>query len=97
MFEIRLTPEAIDDLRRYPKPDRKRIVDEVEGCLRHEPGRETKNNKKLRPNRLAERELRAGGFRVFYDLDADEAFVKIVAIGHKSGSRLFVRGEEFQL
>ena len=66
-------------------------------CLRYEPGRETRNNKMLRPNRLAERELRAGRFRAFFDIDEREAVVKIVAIGHKRGNRLIVRGEEFQL
>ena len=97
MFAIRFTPEAIEDLRRYNKPDRKRIVDDIESCLKHEPGRETTNNKKLRPNRLAERELRAGRFRVFYDIDEGRTLVKIGAIGHKRGNRLYVRGEEFQL
>jgi mRNA-degrading endonuclease RelE of RelBE toxin-antitoxin system len=97
MFEIRFTPEAIDDLRTYNKRDRQRIMNDIESCLTHEPGRETRNNKKLRPNRRAERELRAGRFRVFYDIDEGAAVVKIEAIGHKRGNRLFVRGEEFQL
>jgi mRNA-degrading endonuclease RelE of RelBE toxin-antitoxin system len=55
------------------------------------------NNKKLRPNRLAERELRIGRFRVFYDVDEGNAVVKIEAVGHKRGNRLYVGGEEFQL
>ena len=97
MFEIRFTSEAIDDLRTYSKADRRRIMNGIESCLKHEPGRETRNNKKLRPNRLAERELRAGRFRVFHDIDEGTAVVKIVAVGHKSGNRLFVGGEEFQL
>jgi len=97
MFEIRFTPEAIDDLRTYSRRDRNRVFHAIEACLKHEPGRETRNNKMLRPNRLAERELRAGRFRVFYDIDQRRAAVKIVAIGHKSGNRLIVRGEEFQL
>ena len=97
MFEIRLTPEAIEDLRRYNPRDRKSIMDEIDSCLKHEPGRETRNNKKLRPNRLAERELRVDRFRVFYDIDQGRAWVKIEAIGHKRGNRLYVRGEEFQL
>ena len=97
MFAIRFTPEAIEDLRCYVKPDRKRIVDGIESSLKHEPGRETRNNKKLRPNRLAERELRVGRFRVFYDVDERGALVKIEAVGHKRGNRLYVQGEEFQL
>lgn len=97
MFEIRFTPEVIGDLRGYNKRERRWILNEIESCLKHEPGRETRNNKKLRPNRLAERELGAERFRVFNDIDARRALVKIVAVGHKRGNRLFVRGEEFQL
>ncbi len=64
---------------------------------KHEPGREARNNKALRPNRLAERELRIDRFRVFYDIDEGRAVVKIEANGSKRGNRLYVRGEEFQL
>jgi len=97
MFAIRFTPEAIDDLRTYSKRDRKRILDDIDACLKHEPNRETRNNKRLRLNRLAERELRVDRFRVFYDVDEGRALVKIEAIGHKSADRLYVHGEEFQL
>jgi len=97
MFEIRYTPEAIEDLSRYNRRDRKRIMDQIDSCLRHEPGRESRNNKVLRPNRLAERELRIERFRAFYDIDEGNAVVKIEAIGHKRGNRLWVRGEEFEL
>jgi len=57
MFAIRFTPEAIEDLRRYDKRERKRIMDDIDSCLKHEPGRERRNNKELRPNRLAEEEF----------------------------------------
>ncbi len=77
MFEIRYTPEAVEDLSGYDRRDR--------------------NNKVLRPNRLAERELRIDRFRVFYDIDEGKAVVKIEAIGHKRGNRLYFRDEEFQL
>jgi hypothetical protein len=49
------------------------------------------------PNRLAEWELRVERFRVFYDIDEVEAMVRIQAIGHKRGNRLYLRSEEFQL
>ena len=97
MFEIRYTPEAVEDLSRYSRRDRKRIMDQIDSCLKHEPGRETTNNKELRPNQLAERELRIDRFRVFYDLDEGRGVVKIEAIGHKRGDRVYVRGGEFQL
>ncbi len=55
MFEIRLTPEAIEDLGTYNERDRRRIMDQIDSCLKYEPGRETRNNKALRPNRLRRR------------------------------------------
>ena len=72
-------------------------MEQVDRCLKHQPGHETRNNKELRPNRLAGRELRIDRFRVFYDIDEGRAVVKIEAIGHKRGNRLYIRGEEFQL
>lgn len=96
MYEIRYTPEAVEDLKLLRKRDRRRIVDQIEFILKHEPDRETRNNKVLRPNRLAERELRIDHFRVFYDIP-EGRFVKIEAVGLKRGNRLYIRGEEFQL
>ena len=72
-------------------------MNQIEACLKREPERETRNNKVLRPNRLAGRELRIDRFRVFYDIDEGSAVVKIEAIGHKHGNRLYIHGEEFQL
>ena len=71
-------------------------MDQIDSSLKHEPERETRNNKALRPNRLAERELRIGRFRVFYDIEAGKT-VKIEAVGHKRGNCLYIGGEEFQL
>lgn len=97
MFEIRYTPEAVEDLKQFDRRDQRRIMDQIDLSLRHEPERETRNNKVLRPNQLAERELRIDRFRVFYDIEEGTAVVKIEAIGHKRGNRLYIRGEEFQL
>ena len=72
-------------------------MDQIDACLKHEPERETRNNKVLRPNQLAERELRIDRFRVFFDIDEGKAVVKIEAIGYKRGNRLYVRGGEFRL
>jgi mRNA-degrading endonuclease RelE of RelBE toxin-antitoxin system len=97
MFEIRYTPEAVEDLKRFSRHDRRRIMDQIDLSLKHAPERETRNNKVLRPNQLAERELRIDRFRVFYDIEKANAVVKIGAIGQKWGNRLYIRGEEFQL
>ncbi|MDY6785014.1 MAG: type II toxin-antitoxin system RelE/ParE family toxin [Cyanobacteriota bacterium] len=68
----------------------------------HEPTVETKKRKRLRPNQVAEWELRIGKYRVFYDVlnDLDGEIVKIVkveAVGFKQHNKLFIRGKEFDL
>jgi len=97
MYEIQYTVEAIEDLKLYRKRDRQLIVDQIDEQLSHEPSQETRNRKRLRPNRVAEYELRIAKFRIFYDVDENEKVVKIVAIGHKEGGCLFIRGKEYQL
>jgi|KBSSwiStaDraftv2_1062776.scaffolds.fasta_scaffold455571_3 mRNA-degrading endonuclease RelE of RelBE toxin-antitoxin system len=97
MFEIRLTQEAIEDLRSLRNYDQQQIVAEIGSQLGHEAVQPTRNRKRLRPNKLAEWELRVGDFRVFYDADMASSIVKIVAVGHKQGNRLFIRGQEYEL
>ena len=97
MYQIEFTPEAIEDLRSLRKFDQRRIVAEIETQLPHEPTRETRNRKRLRPNQLAEWELRVEAFRIFYDIFAQDEVVKVVAVGYKEGARLFLRGEKHEL
>ena len=97
MFQLEFTSEAIEDLRLLRKYYQREIMDAVEIQLTHHPTQQTRNRKQLRPNQLAEWELRVGEFRVFYDVDEEHATVKVEAIGHKRGSMLFIRGEEYRL
>jgi mRNA-degrading endonuclease RelE of RelBE toxin-antitoxin system len=97
MFGIELTPEAVEDLRLLRKFDQQQIIAAIETQLPEQAAQETRNRKRLRPNQLAEWELRVGAFRVFYDIDQDNALVKIEAIGYKQGNKLFVHGEEYEL
>ena len=53
---------------------------------------ETRNRKPLRPNEIANWELRLGKFRVFYNVEEEVLIVSIEAIGFKVGNLLFVRG-----
>src|SRR5438552_18957162 len=96
-LEINYTEDALVDLEGFRKYDQTLILDTVDRQLAHQPAVETRNRKHLRPNRVSEWELRVGHFRVFYDVVADEHLVKVVAIGYKEGSRLFLHGEEFEL
>ncbi len=97
MFQITFTPQAIEDLRWFKKIDQKQIVALLEEQLSQEPAIETRNRKRLRPNQLAEWELRADRFRVFYDIDSEDQLIKVEAVGYKEGSRLFIHGKEYQL
>jgi len=96
-LEIKYTEDALKDLEAFRKYDQTLLLDRVDRQLAHQPAVETRNRKRLRPNLVSEWELRVGHFRVFYDVLADESLVKVVAIGYKKGSRLFLRGEEFDL
>ncbi len=96
-FDIVFTLEAIADLHSFLKKERRHLVDEIESQLSHELKVETRNRKKLRPNQVAEWEIRIGKFRVFFDIDNENKRVKIEAVGYKKGNRLYIRGEEYEL
>jgi mRNA-degrading endonuclease RelE of RelBE toxin-antitoxin system len=97
MFQIEFTPEAVNDLRLLRKFDQQQIIVAIESQLPQQATQETKNRKRLRPNQLAEWELRIDQFRVFYDVDPAIVAVKIEAVGYKQGNRLYVHGHEYQL
>ena len=97
MFHIVFTPSALDDISWFRKRERMIIFDMTEEQLIHQPNIETRNRKKLRPNRIAEWELQIGKYRVFYDVDIEANAVEVKMIGYKEGNRLFVRGEEYTL
>ena len=97
MFQVELTPEAIEDLEQLRKYDQRQVVTAVERHLRDAPERESRNLKRLRLNPLADWELRVGTFRVFYNVRADARVVIVRAVGTKIGGKLFVHGEEYNL
>ena len=97
MYKIEFTPEAVRDLKALKKSEQKEVIDGIETQLKHEPMVETRNRKKLRPNDVAEWELRIGRFRVFYNVDETVHIVSVEAVGFKVGSQLFIRGEKRNL
>jgi mRNA-degrading endonuclease RelE of RelBE toxin-antitoxin system len=97
MFEIEFTSEAEQDLKWFRKNEQNVILDAIEAQLRYEPTIETRNLKRLRPNQMAEWELRVGKFRIFYDVDNQMRIVSLEAIGLKIGSNMFFRGKERKL
>jgi hypothetical protein len=78
------------------------IRETIRQQLSFDPDVQTRNRKRLlRPVTFeAEWELRFGPdnrFRVFYAVDVELSEVYVLAVGEKSGSRLFIAGEEFVL
>lgn len=97
-YRIEFSPEARQHLRALAARERALIVAAVRRQLRHEPTTETRNRKPMRPNRLALWELRAGDFRVYFDVDEEpEPLVSIRAIGIKTRDKVSIGGEEVDL
>ena len=96
-FEVKFTSSALDDIAPFKKRERKTILDGIDKQLVYEPHVETRNRKRLRPNRTGEWEVRIGKYRVFYDVRQTERIVEVTVIGEKRGNMVLVRGEEYEL
>jgi len=96
-YQIEVTEEARTDLNYYSVFERKIITSEIRVQLTNEPLVETKNRKLLRDNPISSRELRAGKYRVFYDVNRIALKVTIVPVGHKEDNVLLIRGKEVQI
>lgn len=76
------------------KADQTAVLAAVDRLLSHQPNLEAKSRKRLYEHPLASWEIRAGRFRVFYNLPEEGArIVEIVAIGWKDREQLYVRGK----
>lgn len=70
----------------------------IEVQLTHEPLKETRHRKPLRPNPIARWELRVGRFRVFDDVaEGSPAAVRVLAVGVKDRHVLRIGGQEVLL
>jgi hypothetical protein len=64
--------------------------------LTADPLAETRHLKTLRPNPVAQRELRLfGKYRVLFSVDPAAEVITIVLVGEKQGESLLVQGKEF--
>ena len=97
MYTIRYTPSARDDLRALERAAVSTILQAVARQLGHQPLTPTRNRKLLRPNALANWELRVGRYRIFYDADPTASMVEVKAVGWKERNKLLVRGQEYVL
>lgn len=97
-YDIRYSPDAEEHLQTLTKREQQIVVDEVDRQLAYEPNRPTRKRKRLRPNLLADWELRIGDLRVYYVVqEIPDAVVSIVAVGRKLGNRVFIGGVEVKL
>ena len=92
-FKITITEDAERQFRSLPVRDQRILEAAILARLEHQPTTPTKAIKRLRPNPLAEFELRAGDLRALYNVEEEEVVVLIV--GRKVGNKLIVEGEEF--
>jgi mRNA-degrading endonuclease RelE of RelBE toxin-antitoxin system len=92
-FKITITEDADRQLRALPARDQRILEAVILSRLQDQPTTPTKAIKRLRPNPLAEFELRAGNMRVLYNVEEEE--VVLLIVGRKVGNRLIVEGEEF--
>ncbi len=93
MYEIEFTVNALEDLQAFKKFEQQIIISGINTQLKYEPTVENRNRFRMRPNEVAEWELRLGKYRVFYQVEDVVQIVSIEVIGFKIGNQLFVRGE----
>jgi mRNA-degrading endonuclease RelE of RelBE toxin-antitoxin system len=96
-FVIVFSPRARENLKALRKRDQQILLDAIAVQLGDQPDRPTRHRKRLEENPLAPWELRVGDFRIFFDLDTENAQVVVVAVGHKDHNRLWVGDEEIHL
>jgi mRNA-degrading endonuclease RelE of RelBE toxin-antitoxin system len=97
VYQVVVTEEAKADLTHYTAFERKIITTAMRTNLPQLPSRETKNQKQLRDNPIASWELRAGRYRIFYEVDEKAHYVIIIAVGHKEHNRLLIKGTEVRI
>ena len=86
----------IDDLRALGRQEGRAVLRAAVQRLAADPLAETRNLKTLRPNPVAQRELRLlGRYRVVFTVEPTEHVVTVVLVGEKRGEALLVQGERF--
>jgi mRNA-degrading endonuclease RelE of RelBE toxin-antitoxin system len=85
-WTVVLKESVIDDLRWFGRKQGRLLLAATRERLADDPTAETWNLKKLRPNPVAQRELRLlGKYRVLCNVDADAGVVTVVLVGEKRG------------
>jgi mRNA-degrading endonuclease RelE of RelBE toxin-antitoxin system len=93
MFTIEYSEMVAEHLGELRAFDRKKILDQVDAQLSHQPAEQTRHKKKLEglvpPWEHLEPvwELRVGELRIFYDVNEEESLVIVRAIRRKPPHR----------
>jgi mRNA-degrading endonuclease RelE of RelBE toxin-antitoxin system len=95
-FRIDFTPSAAADLAHFRAVDQRVIVEAIRVHLTIDADIESRRRKRLTANPVAPWELRVGDHRVFYEI-AEDAAVRILAVGIKEHNDLFIRGKKAEL
>jgi mRNA-degrading endonuclease RelE of RelBE toxin-antitoxin system len=90
-FNITITTDAESHLRSLPVRDQRILEAAVLARLSQQPMTPTRAIKRLRPNPLAQFELRVGNLRVLYNVEGSE--VVLLLVGRKIGNELIVKGQ----
>jgi mRNA-degrading endonuclease RelE of RelBE toxin-antitoxin system len=95
-WAVEVKEAAISHLTWFGKGTGRKLLQGALEFLEQDPLAETRNMKTLRPNPVADRELRLWGkYRVLFSVHAHEKRVTIILVGEKRGNKLFVSGREF--
>jgi hypothetical protein len=96
VWTIAVKAAALEHLRWFGKKIGRKLLKKALQHLERDPLSETRNLKTLRPNPLAQRELRLFGlYRILFNVNQDARLATILLVGEKRGERLLVMGEEF--
>ena len=92
-FQITITHDAESQLRSFPVREPRLLETAVTARLLHQPATPSNAIKKLRPNPLAQYELRVGSLRVLYNVEGTD--VVLLVVGRKVGNKLVVKRQDF--
>jgi mRNA-degrading endonuclease RelE of RelBE toxin-antitoxin system len=83
-------------LRALGRSTGRQVFEQALERLSQDPVSQTRNLKTLRPNPVAQRELRViGKYRVLFNVDEAAREIAILLVGEKRGDALIVQGERF--
>lgn len=95
-WTVALKKSVIADLRWFGRADGRLLLDAALDHLEADPLEVSRNMKTLRPNRVAQRELRLfGKYRILFNVEIQSRSVTIVLVGEKRGRSLIVQGKEY--